>query len=83
MLAITNRMASRSVTGIRVTRSLIRMNVDPQAAAALGHVEALNALLDAGANASTVSAQGATAREIAIAEGKTESVNALDARHPL
>ena len=31
-LAMANRIASRSATGIRVTTSLIRKNVDPHAA---------------------------------------------------
>ncbi|HKO48662.1 MAG TPA: ankyrin repeat domain-containing protein [Polyangiaceae bacterium] len=49
-----------------------------QIAAALGHVSTLNALLLAGAKPSTRSRDGATAREVALAEGKSESVKALD-----
>ena len=47
-------------------------------AAALGHVDALNALLEAGARPDAPS-PGGTPREVATAEGKPESVSALDA----
>jgi hypothetical protein len=50
-----------------------------QIAAALGHVAALKALLEAGADPSALSAAGETARDIAVVEGKNESVTALDA----
>jgi cytohesin len=47
-------------------------------ASALGHVGTLKALLDAGADPFAKSPEGATARYIALAEGKKESVSALD-----
>lgn len=50
-----------------------------QIAAALGHVQALKALLFAGANPATLSADGKTARDIAIEEAKSETMQALDA----
>ncbi|MEZ4225701.1 MAG: ankyrin repeat domain-containing protein [Polyangiaceae bacterium] len=50
-----------------------------QIAAALGHVQALKALLFAGANPATLSADAKTARDIAIEEAKSETMQALDA----
>jgi hypothetical protein len=49
-------------------------------AAALGHVSALRALLGAGADRAAKDPEGKTARDIATAENKPASVEALDAR---
>jgi ankyrin repeat protein len=49
-------------------------------AAALGHVEALEALLDAGADIDARAPSGETARDIAQAEGKRDTFNVLTRR---
>jgi ankyrin repeat protein len=49
-------------------------------AAALGHISAPRALLDAGADRAAKDPEGTTARDIATAENKPASVEALDAR---
>lgn len=65
--------------GLELERTTRHGHTALHIAAALEHVEALTALLDAGARIDAPS-PGGTPREVAAAEGKARSVAALDAR---